>query len=1192
MDRIGQILQISDPQQKDEAIRQFYYETGLPLSNSEVYQAFITNQSVDTIRTLVQQECYRVTLNIVRQILNMNDSYRVDQGVSDLIRYLGVDMLPDDDPIWVAFRRHDPEGTIMNLLNERVWYHIPSQWVPPPPRKISEPKPRLDSGPKLDFSRMTDAEIIAWARQQSIPAPAPDPQQQFIMEHPELKGTLIFRDSFQHLTPPQQEDLCQKLVSQLKQLNMDGNRYMFEMMINGYRVSISLTKDNFNKLIDRLEHNQNIWDLIKDNQTLLGWSDPADVPIPQIRYISSFELYQLDRPEHMNNRNEGAFFPYYHHTYLDLSKYQMYSEQPNKPIEENCFFWALKQSGEYSDSLINQIKLFVKVNSISLRTIGEIAFTFKLNIHVHLTDCKTKSHNNWFRYEYSPGGPVVSLNLSDNHYYLREKLEVTTSYVKWCLENGQPISPDHPLSQKRPNGQKWKSTKDLRDYISIHSLIKLLKQYGQLTPIPYMDLCKTVHYDIAGDYDLEYDPKMCTELIKPKDKKNDEPEEPPQIFYADFEASTDGAVHTPFMCCVSSEDGSESQTFSGPMCGEQLLQYLPNKSITFFHNLGYDVTFLAKFGITDAIQKNTLNYKTDIKYRNKQLVFRDTLPLLNCKLSALPRMFNLDAGAKEIFPYNYYSKSKLNCPDPIGYYDEITELSQDDLTQMKNNCIKLGIGDDKSFNMYKYSEFYCKQDVNILRQAFNKFRDQCKNELDLDPLESLTAPALANKWFEKNVYYNHNLFKVGGHVRDFLSKAIYGGRCMTRDNLKWHVKLDIDDYDAVSLYPSAMRRLYTVKGIPSVLKFNQGFVHSSIMPELKALDAYVVEIEIVKVNKHRHFPLIVIHDEEGNNLNTDGDLVIGKRIVVCDIQLEDLVEFQGLEFKLIRGYCWNSGKDYTIQTKIQELFDNRLKYKKQGNPLQEVYKLIMNSCYGKTIQKPIVYNRVFKRAGADYNKFIWHNFDSLIEDVVLNGSQVHAIKTRKPIDKFKNFTLLGVHILAMSKRIMNEVMCLAEDLGLHIYYQDTDSMHIVRSELPILENAFKEKYGRELRGTNLGQFHPDFDKISGSNMQPYANESYFIGKKLYLDHLVTDDGKSSYHVRGKGLTQLSIKKQAEDHGGYLNLYEKLYVGLPVTFNLADGAPSFQHNNDFTISSRQVFNRVVQAKYDFGLEPENILGSSL
>jgi len=83
----------------------------------------------------------------------------------------------------------------------------------------------------------------------------------------------------------------------------------------------------------------------------------------------------------------------------------------------------------------------------------------------------------------------------------------------------------------------------------------------------------------------------------------------------------------------------------------------------------------------------------------------------------------------------------------------------------------------------------------------------------------------------------------------------------------------------------------------------------------------------------------------------------------------------------------------------------------------------MNSCYGKTIQKPIEYDKIFKYEGSDdYNKYIWHNFDAIVEDVLIGKS--HCIKTRKPIDKFKNFGILGVHVLAMSKRIMNEVMCL------------------------------------------------------------------------------------------------------------------------------------------------------------------------
>ena len=40
---------------------------------------------------------------------------------------------------------------------------------------------------------------------------------------------------------------------------------------------------------------------------------------------------------------------------------------------------------------------------------------------------------------------------------------------------------------------------------------------------------------------------------------------------------------------------------------------------------------------------------------------------------------------------------------------------------------------------------------------------------------------------------------------------------------------------------------------------------------------------------------------------------------------------------------------------------------------------------------------------------------------------------------------------------MNQVMALAEDEGLNIWYQDTDSMHINYEEVEILAATFKKK---------------------------------------------------------------------------------------------------------------------------------------
>ena len=86
----------------------------------------------------------------------------------------------------------------------------------------------------------------------------------------------------------------------------------------------------------------------------------------------------------------------------------------------------------------------------------------------------------------------------------------------------------------------------------------------------------------------------------------------------------------------------------------------------------------------------------------------------------------------------------------------------------------------------------------------------------------------------------------------------------------------------------------------------------------------------------------------------------------------------------------------------------------------------------------------------------------------------------------------------MSKRIMNEVMCTAEDNNIPIYYQDTDSMHIENDLIPLLANKFKERFGRELIGKNLGQFHSDFEPIVKGGDNPVSIESYFICKKAYI----------------------------------------------------------------------------------------------
>ena len=110
-------------------------------------------------------------------------------------------------------------------------------------------------------------------------------------------------------------------------------------------------------------------------------------------------------------------------------------------------------------------------------------------------------------------------------------------------------------------------------------------------------------------------------------------------------------------------------------------------------------------------------------------------------------------------------------------------------------------------------------------------------------------------------------------------------------NKKWHVHANLCDYDAVSLYPSAMARLWTVEGTPKVIEDDQ-----LNMDFLSKQTAYIVQIKILKVNKHYPFPLIV-QKKDGLNLNDD-NITDPITMIVDNIYLEDLIHFQEIHHHL------------------------------------------------------------------------------------------------------------------------------------------------------------------------------------------------------------------------------------------------------------------------------------------------------
>jgi hypothetical protein len=229
------------------------------------------------------------------------------------------------------------------------------------------------------------------------------------------------------------------------------------------------------------------------------------------------------------------------------------------------------------------------------------------------------------------------------------------------------------------------------------------------------------------------------------------------------------------------------------------------------------------------------------------------------------------------------------------------------------------------------------------------------------------------------------------------------------------------------------------------------------------ISGFFIEIEITEIGIKRHFPLINTGEGYHNELT---------HMYVDHITFEDLIKFQKIECRVIRGYYYKDRRDLSIRSVVEGLFNLRLKYKNEGNPTQEIIKLLLNSIYGKTILKPIETNvKLIDKKLSD--KYIYRNYNSIDKYEEVFNSKFVKIDEIKNINKHYNHVHLGSTVLNMTKRIMKEVMYLAEDNDIKMFYQDTDSCHMNQSDVIKLSELFKDKYSRELIGKRIGQFHSD-----------------------------------------------------------------------------------------------------------------------
>eukprot|EP00644_Phytophthora_capsici_P015304 jgi/Phyca11/113382/e_gw1.24.15.1 len=544
-------------------------------------------------------------------------------------------------------------------------------------------------------------------------------------------------------------------------------------------------------------------------------------------------------------------------------------------------------------------------------------------------------------------------------------------------------------------------------------------------------------------------------------------------------------------------------------------------------------------------------------YKSREILIKDAMSFLAGGLSNLPRMFKGATDSisleKESFPHNLINADNFKSYWPIDYLNSFK-----DKDTLLANAAKIGAIRDGRFNCEMYATHYCNRDVDVLKSCFEAFRRLVYEEFQLDVYRFLSISSLS-------LAYQHNegcfdgCYEVNSILLGFIRQATVGGRVMTRDNQKHHIKHKLADFDAVSLYPSAMSELNGyIKGKPKLFK-----------DEIPSdADFYIARVRIDYIGIKRHFPLQSYFDNGSRNFSND---LVGRTIIMGKQALEDLIHFQNAKCTIIEGCYWDQGYNDQICTTISKMFNARLKYKAEGNPLQNVLKLMMNSSYGKLLMKPIVKAKKIisnsRRNPDNIEDYTKKNIHKMISRTPISD-RMALFEEHKPLTSHYSSAHLGVQILDSSKHIMNRVMCLAEDISADIWYQDTDSLHIDYSTVPRLADEYREKYGKELIGKQMGQFHVDFS-LPGSSGEIFAYESIFLGKKSYLDLLACDGNDvKGKHIRCKGIPGKLLEVDTYD------TYLRLFNGERLEFDLSDICSININSKTQIVSKRSEFKRNV------------------
>ena len=594
---------------------------------------------------------------------------------------------------------------------------------------------------------------------------------------------------------------------------------------------------------------------------------------------------------------------------------------------------------------------------------------------------------------------------------------------------------------------------------------------------------------------------------------------------------------------------------------------------------------------------------------------------------------------KEYMPYQAYTHESLygeefgtaSIEEWYKYTDAPTEQAFKD-SVIAAGCLEQSLDGSDRFCLWGYAKYYCKRDVEVTLQGYLNFRYEMykqpvplietpqepeeKEPISLakpayaTPIEVFTATNQKIRWEAcrldilhaislpryAHTYYGRGGAYVGvqkcsGMVNQFLRQAVVGGKVMAAWNSPVRVRnRKITDLDGVSLYPSAILLLALAGGyVTGIPKFWQGPEGGTeeFPEELKGAHDYTVSVIVYKVGRPLPFPVLSLREEDGGRHFTNEFGEEGTHMKMNKTTLEDAIKYhRGVTIRYKQALYWkDTPLNATCGMLTQFLFEDRLRLKKEDNVAGATSrKYILNMTFGKSIQRPILTTTTFVE-GEDQITDYMARHSVTMRTCHRIRDDMAVMERRKTIGTHYCMPHIGGAILAKAKSIMHEVMTLAYDNGIEIYYMDTDSMLMGCEDLPRLGDLFEKETGRKLEGSALTQFHGDFAAAAKNHTSPIGQELVVVGKKAYYvllhswDESIPEAERTeqnatvSHHARLKGVPGKSIIKKAErEQCSQMCLYDNMFEGKTEEYNIKDAGPAFKSTDEYEVTVREKFTR--------------------